>query len=72
MSRLISHSQDQMILILSKEWGRLIHELSEAAKNANAMVVRTDRGPPAEDILLGDMAGSPMSPTFPKQHIYIT
>lgn len=35
---------------------------------ANALAVRTNRGPSTEDILLGDMMESPMSPTFPYVH----
>lgn len=66
VSKLISHSQEQITLMFSQEWGKLTHELSEAAKNANATAVRTNRGPPAEDMLLEDMMESPMSPTFPK------
>ena len=54
------------MLTLSQEWGNMIHKLSEAAKDANDTAVRTTRGPPAEDILLGDMTESPMSPSFPK------
>lgn len=61
----MSHSQEQ-ILILSQEWGKLTHELPEAAESANVTAVRTNRGPPAEDMLLEDMMESPMSPTFPK------
>lgn len=55
-----------MILMISQEWGNIIRELYEAYINANAPVVRTNRGPPAEDILLGDMVESALSPTFPK------
>lgn len=51
----MNHPQKQMILTVSQEWGKLIHELSEAAANANTTAVRTNRGPPAEEILLGDL-----------------
>lgn len=51
--------------MLSQEWGNMIH-VYQAHINANATAVRTNRGPPAEDILLGDMAESALSPTFPK------
>ena len=66
VSEIMFHSQEQIILMLSQEWGKLIHELSAANKNANATAVRTNRGPPAEDILLGDLMESAISPTFPK------
>ena len=52
--------------MLSQEWGNMIHELCGTNMNANTMAVRTNRGPPAEDILLGDMMESAISPTFPK------
>lgn len=61
----MSHSQEQL-LMLSQEWGKSTHDLYEAARNADTTAVRTNRGPPAEDILLGDITESPMSPTFPE------
>ena len=66
VSRFMCHSQEQRILMLSQEWGKVIRELSKAYVNANATAVRTNRGPPAEDILLGDLIESAISPTFPK------
>lgn len=65
----MNHLHEHMILMLSQEWGKMIHELSEAAKDANATAVRTNRGPPAEDILLGDITESPISPTFGNSYI---
>ena len=62
----MNHSQEQMILILSQEWGKSMLSYLKQLRIANATTVRTNRGPPAEDILLGDMMESPMSPTFPK------
>ncbi|KAM0802530.1 EXS family-domain-containing protein [Usnea florida] len=48
------------------EWGKSLCELSRIVKNAKATAVRTNRGPPVEDILLGDMNESPVSLSFPK------
>ena len=56
---------ESIILTLSQEWGNLIHVLNKSSINANVTPVRTNRGPPAEEILLGDMEDD-MSPTFPK------
>ena len=52
--------------MLLQEWGNKFHASYRVSMNANATAVRTNRGPPAEDILLGDMMESAMSPTFPK------
>ena len=62
----MNHLQQQVTLTLSQEWGKSIYELPKTVKHAKATAVRTNRGPPVEDILLGDMTESPMSPPFPK------
>ena len=58
--------QQQVSLTLSQEWGKSLYELPRIVKNAKATAVRTNRGPPVEDILLGDMIESPVSLPFPK------
>ena len=69
MSIIASLLQKRMILMLSQEWGNLIQGLSETARKANASAVRTNRGPPAEEILLRDVTESPLSPAFPKSFV---
>ena len=58
--------QQQVALTLSQEWGKSLYELPNIVRIAKATAVRTNRGPPVEDILLGDINESPMSLPFPK------
>ena len=58
--------QQQVTLTLLQEWGKSLYEVTRIAKNAKATAVRTNRGPPVEDILLGDMIESPVGLSFPK------